>query len=1359
MNLFSQSKLTLKLKKQNSNSTLSTDPTNKSQDLTPSNAVISECNNVLNNSVLSENDSFVEVLHTVRPQDEKVTMSQNVFKTSAVKNTSDVITKSKQCPVCLQTIDFKHFIIHVKTCGTSHNLSTEVLMKAVDLQERQAAEREALGLPKLSKSSDSKIKKKCNKQTKLKIGSDSNFDLAVAMSMSLQESKEAEIIKESENLLEAGLETEAIEKRKTLESFGFVSNQPIKSKSKNFYKTNSLLFKQTQEDRQKRITEKVAMILIDCDTDTSSKIFLNDCSNIQLRSKYLNKIRDIDCKLWKKTLLEENSVSEFYVKNMSKFLSPIEGNGLQNNVLFLTHKNTSKQESNTTNQKVINTSHTVLDDSKVHIKNFTHRNIIGNKTMSEYSSRWKSMLGSQFMSDITIFSKDEHEIPAHILVFHVQCPDILNDIITEESDTCKSKKMVMWSEYTYEACMAFLELIYSGQEQLISPEYRKDYLQLVTRYNVQIAINDDDGKHGWFSVEQNKVSKRKSSDLCSIESKRHKTLSPDMFMVDDTSEEISNINSNFLGTTVNDEKSLSMLKTKQWLENCNLSQHHNSSFTEKSEINVLSQINSSPAHSFHSASTIYIPLTPTSNLVDYTMDFENNDVQISSSLDVRSASPKSLSTDESSVKAILMLSKVKKVPIDLKSSSNKISTITNSRKEPEIITIFSDSDNESIDMVLSLNNSSLRDRNINLLNENNCTPFLASINEKKNYFSLNSINKSNDISVIELNDSSLDSIHSISTNVLHQKNCDSKLDNVSINKSTISTPRTKTLIKIDEEETAVSTVTKFTNSSSTQIPSSNFNNFIDLIYDSSSDSITTIDKMPNNNSMPSFSLNNTLQNSSTPFSNVLRKINSPTHNSLPTQFEINNCVSNATPLKEGNTWSAFSFPVIDGDYHPNINTKTNEDFCSSNFSSYTTLPKCSDSKLLPTEKLFQYNVMSSTFLNTASCTQINNIENNDNIIKNEYSNEKIVLNKPSSDLEPLENIVSKKNVISSNNHVNSLVKEVVDLSTISSSSQYTHTSFTPYSSQVETVKLPIIPEITTSNEKDYGNNESVFEQIIDDPWMDYNDWEPVNISPLNVSPVLLEKNSMVLVNDSEVLTPPKKMMSHINMDLKTSPLNISSNIDAVNHQMTNSVTPNKYGSRINTPKSLRRVQSESIIGTNEQITPLPNYSTMKTPDLRKEFDRYGLKDLGRRKGKLILRHIYDLTHSIHSSKEANSIGESEQFSDSSDSSEPEISYYETGAYDELETFSQTNLSNKTSVDMGFKDLLRVNEELHKKILCYEPIWIEELKEDLKQYNVNISMQKLMTFLDDKCVSFRSKSLNDQRKKSLAKKNTKRKKLF
>jgi len=825
--------------------------------------------------------------------------------------------------------------------------------------------------------------------------------------------------------------------------------------------------------------------------------------------------------------------------------------------------------------------------------------------MPEYSSKWKSMLGNQFMSDITIFSKDEHEIPAHILVLHVQCPDILNDIITEESNTHKSKKMLMWSEYTYEACMAFLELIYSGHEQFISPEYRDDYLQLVTRYNVQIVINDDDGKHGWFSGEHNKVLKRKSSELHSNDSKKFKALSPDMFMMDDTSEEMGNKNFNFLETTVDDEKSLSVLKTKQWLKNCNLSQHNNSSFTENSDINVLPQINSplnSPVHSFHSTSTVCIPLTPTSNKIDCIMDFENNDLHISPSFDIKSASPKSVSTDESSVKAILMLNNIKNVPNNLKNPSNKISILTNPRKEPELITITSDSDNESIDMVLTRYNSPLRDRNINLLNENNYTPFLASINKKKNYISINSVNKNNDISVIELNDSSLDSIHSVHTNKLHKKNCNFNLNNVLINKSTISTPRTKTLINIDNEETIVPAVIKFTKNSNTQMPSSSNNNFIDLINDSSSDSIVTIDKIKNNSSITSLLMNNTqqnFQNSSTSFSNVLRKINVVIDNSLTTRFETNNCVSNSSPLNEEETCSRFLLPASDEDMN---NPKINKELCSTNFSSNVILPKCSNSELLSNEKLFQYNDTSSTFLNSTSCTEINNVENNDNTVNTVkslvYYNEKNVLDKPNSDFELLENIMSKKNVmLPSNNCVDSLIntKDFVDLSTICPSNEYPHTSYKSYSSQVEKAQLPIASEIITSNEKNDENNESAIKQIIGDPWMDYNDWLPVNISPQNVSPVLSEKNSLIMVNDSKVLTPLNKM---INMDLQTSPPTISNNIDIVNHQMKNAVTPNKYGSRISTPKSLRRVQSESVIRTNEQITPLPNYSTMKTPDLR-----------------------------------------------------------------------------------------------------------------------------------------------------------------
>ena len=447
-------------------------------------------------------------------------------------------------------------------------------------------------------------------------------------------------------------------------------------------------------------------------------------------------------------------------------------------------------------------------------------------------------------------------------------------------------------------------------------------------------------------------------------------------------------------------------------------------------------------------------------------------------------------------------------------------TTTNPRKEPELITIISDSDNESIDMVLSHTNNISHDRNINLWNENNCTPFQASIKKKKKYFTYNSVNKSNDISVIELNDSSLDSIHSVGT------------------KTHPNTPNTKTFIN-DDERTVISTVTKFfsTNSSNTQMPSSSSNNFIDLINDSSSDSIFTIDKIKNDNSLTSVStlpLNNTQQNCqnfSTPLSNVLRKINSPSHDSLTTKFETDNCVSNASPLKDAMS-SNFSFPIADEKYGVNINTKTNEDLCSTNSSSNTILPKCRNSKLLSnnTEQLFQCN-MSSKCLNSTSCTEINNEENNDNISNRICSNTKNVLDSPNSDVEQLVNIISKEIVtLPSNYYANSLanIKEVVNLTTCLSS-EHTHTSFRPYSSQIESIQLPITSQITSSNEKDDEQNKSTVEQIIDDPWMDYNDWQSINISSKYApSPVLLEKNSMVLVNDPEILTTPLKIEHHIN---------------------------------------------------------------------------------------------------------------------------------------------------------------------------------------------------------------------------------------
>lgn len=98
-------------------------------------------------------------------------MSKSIFKTSPLdQNISNKINEKKQCPVCLLMLDNKSFINHIKSCGTSHNLPSNIIIEALNLQERQAAERRALGLPKAIINQDVK-KKRChiNKQSKLKV--------------------------------------------------------------------------------------------------------------------------------------------------------------------------------------------------------------------------------------------------------------------------------------------------------------------------------------------------------------------------------------------------------------------------------------------------------------------------------------------------------------------------------------------------------------------------------------------------------------------------------------------------------------------------------------------------------------------------------------------------------------------------------------------------------------------------------------------------------------------------------------------------------------------------------------------------------------------------------------------------------------------------------------------------------------------------------------------------------------------------------------------------------------------------------------------------------------------------------------
>ncbi|KAK3857502.1 hypothetical protein Pcinc_036249 [Petrolisthes cinctipes] len=44
------------------------------------------------------------------------------------------------------------------------------------------------------------------------------------------------------------------------------------------------------------------------------------------------------------------------------------------------------------------------------------------------------------------------------------------------------------------------------------------------------------------------------------------------------------------------------------------------------------------------------------------------------------------------------------------------------------------------------------------------------------------------------------------------------------------------------------------------------------------------------------------------------------------------------------------------------------------------------------------------------------------------------------------------------------------------------------------------------------------------------------------------------------------------------------------------------------------------------VTPMPQYRTMTSPQLKKELERYGVRPIGRRKALMLLHHLYDQTH-------------------------------------------------------------------------------------------------------------------------------------
>ncbi|KAG8222774.1 hypothetical protein J437_LFUL006795, partial [Ladona fulva] len=206
-------------------------------------------------------------------------------KTASVDQTRPEASESSilLCPICWKPFDCKDAqTIHMKACATKHNVSTKQLLELLELIQRQEEERKALGIPLLPTRIPKKVKKDSLISTiKPKSKLDGNIQLGIALSVSLQEAK---LEKERDHLLEAGLFEEVKEK-------GLLPDQEVgdensfptapiflnvgkkgsdtregvlraRKKNSKFRGRIPPLLKRTHEDREKLITEKVAIILV-----------------------------------------------------------------------------------------------------------------------------------------------------------------------------------------------------------------------------------------------------------------------------------------------------------------------------------------------------------------------------------------------------------------------------------------------------------------------------------------------------------------------------------------------------------------------------------------------------------------------------------------------------------------------------------------------------------------------------------------------------------------------------------------------------------------------------------------------------------------------------------------------------------------------------------------------------------------------------------------------------------------------------------------------------------------------------------------------------------------------------------------
>ncbi|XP_052615192.1 structure-specific endonuclease subunit SLX4 isoform X2 [Peromyscus californicus insignis] len=246
------------------------------------------------------------------------------------------------------------------------------------------------------------------------------------------------------------------------------------------------------------------------------------------------------------------------------------------------------------------------------------------------------------------------------------------------------------------------------------------------------------------------------------------------------------------------------------------------------------------------------------------------------------------------------------------------------------------------------------------------------------------------------------------------------------------------------------------------------------------------------------------------------------------------------------------------------------------------------------------------------------------------------------------------------------------------------------------------------------------------------------------------------------------------------------------------------------PETPKGANKKKNLPPKVPITPMPRYSIMETPVLKKELDRFGVRALPKRQMVLKLKEIFQYTHQTLESDSEHEIQSSQVLPEEPCSQDPTTETYKPSRLpagelpsgpdgdaplpasqestaasadgsdnsfisqssscvfgaalesagedkdDEEEVPASQAAVRAADTEEAVRRYICSKPALYRKVLTYQPLELAELQAELKQDGIPVAMGKLLDILDAQCITFttaaaRKEKLQQRRRQPLGRK--------